>query len=373
MDKFGFIIHPINVSSFHNYFIFKNIISRILPERLHGDVIKYLPPYRLCEIPNIRSLKGVSTCADIVLVPLLPRHIAVMPEEKVLKKIENGIKVCKANGARIVGLGALTSVVGNEGEVLSKRVDIPITSGNTLTASLTLDGIYKAAYVMGVSLSESTVAVVGATGDIGSICTKILSKKVKKLNIAARNEEKLNGFAGTIRKYGNADIEVFKYTKDAVKGADIVLSAVSAVTTIIDPVNLKPGAIVCDVSIPPNIAKEVALSRNDILFFEGGLAKLPYPGDLTGEVAMSFLPKNSVYGCIAETITLALEGRLESYSIGRGNITEEKLAEIKSMAARHGIIVADFCCGHKALTEKNIENIRINAKNKMDRIYVAQR
>jgi Predicted dehydrogenase len=373
MNKFGFIVHPISMISFRHYGIFRNVISRILSEKFQIEAIKYLPPYKLCDIPDIRSSRGVKTCADIVLVPLLPRHIAVMQEEAVLKKIEAGISVCKKNGAKIIGLGALTSVVGNEGEVLSKRVDIPITSGNTLTASLALDGIYKAAYTMGVSLAESVVAIVGATGDIGSVCTKILSNKVKKLNIAARNEERLNAFADSVKRSGSADVEVFKYTKDAIKGADIILSATSAVTTIIDPAALKPGAIVCDVAIPPNIAKEVALSRRDIFVFEGGLAKLPYPDDITGDMALEFLPKNSVYGCIAETMTLALEGRLESYSIGRGNITETRLMEMKSMAARHGITVADFCCGHRAITERDIENIRVNANNKTKRIYAAQR
>ncbi|MCX5666113.1 MAG: hypothetical protein NT036_03580 [Candidatus Omnitrophica bacterium] len=373
MNKLGFIVHPINAASFNEYFIFKNIISRVLSERSCGDLIKYLPTYRLCGIPNIRSVKGMATCADIVLVPLLPKHIAVMQEEKVLKKIEDGIKICKKNGCGIVGLGALISVVGNEGEALSRRVDIPITSGNTLTASLTLDGIYKAAYAMGVSLSESTVAVIGATGDIGSICTKVLSKKARKLNIAARNEQKLNGFADVVRQHGSADIEVFKYTKDAVKGADIVLCAASAMTTIIDPASLKPGAIVCDVAIPPNIAKEVALYRNDILFFEGGLAKLPYPNDITGKAVKELFPKDSIYGCIAETMALALEGRFESYSIGRGNITEEKMSEIKSMAGRHGITIADFCCGNRALTARDIENIKLNAKNKMETYYAAKR
>lgn len=373
MNKFGFIVHPLNISSFNTYFIFKNFIFKILPEKFRSSVIKYLPPYKLCSISNIRSTKDLVSSVDIVLIPLLPVHIATMQEEKVLKKIEKGVKICKKNGAKIVGLGALTSVVGNEGEVLSKRLNIPITSGNTLTASLTLDGIYKAAYLMGISLPSATVAIIGATGDIGSICTKILSKKIKKLNIAARNEQKLQEFASTVSKTGNAQVEVFKYSKDAVIDADIILTATSSITTIIDPSTLKPGAVLCDISIPANVAKEIALSRNDILVFEGGLAKIPFPEDIQNDKTKLFLPMNSIFGCIAETMILAFENKFETYSIGRGNITEEKIEEIKELATKHGIAVSDFFCSYKMFTEKDIENIRKNAEKNRKKVYATQR
>jgi predicted amino acid dehydrogenase len=226
---------------------------------------------------------------------------------------------------------------------------------------------------MGTTLSDSTAAIIGATGDIGSICTKMLSRKVKKLNIAARNEKRLQEFADTVKSYGRADVEVFKYTKDAVRGADIVLSATSAVVTIIDPANLKPGAIVCDVAVPANIAREVALSRDDILVFEGGLAKLPYPKDIMNNIVLELLPQNSIYGCIAETMTLTLEGRFEPYSIGRGNITEKKLSDMKNMAEDNGIGLSDFFCGYKTFSDKDIENIRKNADRKREGHLVAKR
>ncbi|OGW94590.1 MAG: hypothetical protein A3G36_06550 [Omnitrophica bacterium RIFCSPLOWO2_12_FULL_45_13] len=371
MNRFGFIAHPIDLKTFYGHLGLLGKLMKHLPENISRELAASLPPRRLTSYNKIRSLKG-AVSGEIVTLPLLPIQIASLREEKVLDLIEKGIDLCVKKGAQIVGLGGFTSVVGNGGEVLSKRVSVPLTSGNTFTASLALDGIYKAAYIMGLPLSNSAAAIIGATGDIGSICTKILSKKLRKLNIAARNEQKLQEFANAIRLYGNAEVEVFKYTQDAVRDADIILSATSAVTTIIGPANLKSGAIVCDVAIPPNIAKEVALSRNDILVFEGGLAKLPYPNDIINETVLNILPKNSVYGCIAETMTLALEGRLEAYSIGRGNITEEKLTEIKLIASRHGIVVADFFCGYKTFTEKDIEDIRKNAERNKERVYAAQ-
>jgi predicted amino acid dehydrogenase len=372
MNKFGFIAHPIDRRTFYDHLGTFGKLMKILPENIADKLTVSLKPRLLASYNKIRSTKGC-VAGEIATLPILPMQFASLGEERILDLIEKGINLCVKKGAQIVGLGGFTSVVGNEGEVLSKRVKIPLTSGNTLTASLALDAIYKAAYIMGISLSNATIAIIGATGDIGSICAKILSKKTNKINIAARNEQKLQEFADIIKKSGTAAVEVFKYSKDAVRDADVVLSATSAVTTIIDPLSLKTGAIVCDVAIPADIAKEVALLRDDILVFEGGLAKLPYPDDIINRAVVSILPKNSVYGCIAETMTLALEGRFESYSIGRGNITEKKVMEIKTMAQNNGITVSDFFCGYKMFTEKDIENIRKNAEMKKEKTYAAQR
>ncbi|MDP3791298.1 MAG: shikimate dehydrogenase [Candidatus Omnitrophota bacterium] len=371
MNRFGFIIHPIDMATFYDYFGFWGKIARILPQRIAKNISEKLPPRKLTSIDRIRSASNIVIGADVAAVPLLPIQIAYLGEEKVLNLIEKGIQFCEKKGAKIVGLGAFTSVVGNEGEVLSRRVSVPLTSGNTFTAALALEGIYKAASFMGLSLKDATVAVIGATGDIGSICTMILAKKVKSLNMAARNEKKLEDFANSITSAGGARAQVFKYTKDAVKDADIVLTATSALTTIIDPMNLKPGAIVCDVAIPANIAKEVAYLRNDVFVFEGGLAKFPYPEDFVNKTTAKLLPNQSVYGCISETAMLTFENRFESFSLGRGNITEGKIEEIKRLASKHGVTLADYFCGYKFYSNEDIDNIRKNAERNREKAYAA--
>ena len=373
MNKFGFIAHPIDRASFYDFFGAWGKYAKKLPERVVKNISKYIAPYELCSFDNIRSSKGISISGSVVAVQRLPIQIASSSEEQMLLLIEKCIKLCAKKGAQLIGLGGFTSVVGNEGEVLSRRTSVPLTSGNTLTASLALDGIFKASYLMNLALSDSTTAIIGATGDIGSICTKILSKKVKKLHIAARNEQRLQEFADMIKKYGNSTVDIFKYTKDAVKDADIILSATSAISTIIEPEYIKPGSIVCDVSLPANIAREVAKIRNDISVFEGGLAKIQYPEDIRNVRLNNILPKDSVFGCTAETMALTFEGRLEPYSIGRGNITEEKIFEIKNIATKHGITLSDFFCGYKFYTEQEIVGIRKNAERNIEKFYAAKR
>ena len=78
------------------------------------------------------------------------------------------------------------------------------------------------------------------------------------------------------------------------------------------------------------------------LFF-GGLGQitggLTFSPDLHGILNRHPFP-NVVHGCLLEGIALALEGRFEPFSQGRGSITPERVEEMQTIAARHGIYLA---------------------------------
>lgn len=363
INKLGFIAHPIDFEHLYKMLGPLAYVARKFPQYKLKEFLKYIPPYKLATLKNIRSSKDALIDCYTIICPLLPEDMVALEEEFVLNRITQAVRYAQSLGAQIVTLGGFASVIGNEGAEVSKRVDIAVTSGNTYTASLAIEGIIKAAYYMDMDLANSTLAVIGATGDIGSICTRILAKKVKKLNLAARNEARLLAFAREIENANdNINVEVYQYYKDAVREADIILSVTSAVSAIIEPENLKPGSVVCDVAIPANIAQEVVNTRDDIFVFEGGLAKLPYQSEVKDRIFNELVPSGSIYGCLAEGVVLAFEGKFENYSIGRGNITEEKVNEISKIAKKHGLQLAEFFCGYKFYSDEDIEAIKRNAK-----------
>ncbi|PIU41659.1 MAG: shikimate dehydrogenase [Candidatus Omnitrophica bacterium CG07_land_8_20_14_0_80_42_15] len=370
-NKFAFIGHPIDLNHLYGLLGIWGKIAKRMPRDLLYKITLNFPPYKYCDI-EIESLTKDIASGYALICPLLPYQVAFLEESVVIKKIIEVAKLAERLGAKIAVLGGFASIVGNEGEEVSKNVNIAVTSGNTYTACLAIEGIEKAAEKMDLDLSESVMAVIGATGDIGSICTKIFSKKVKKINIAARNEKRLNEFAEVIRDYGNCPIEV-KRTRDAIKEADIILTVTSAVSVLIDPEDLKPGCVVCDVAIPANVAKEVVNIRNDVLVFEGGLARYPFMENTNSKKWKKVMPPNSVFGCLAEGILLTLEERFENYSLGRGNITEEKINEMFAIEKKHGFGVADFFCGYKLFNDEDIQRIKGNAFKKKEEVNVAKR
>ena len=51
------------------------------------------------------------------------------------------------------------------------------------------------------------------------------------------------------------------------------------------------------------------------------------------------LPPGVAYACLAETVVLALEGRYETFTVGR-NIEWEKVKEIYRLGLKHGMKLA---------------------------------
>ena len=77
--------------------------------------------------------------------------------------------------------------------------------------------------------------------------------------------------------------------------------------------------------------------------FLGGLGQitgaLKFAPDFHGILNRHPFP-DVVHGCLLEGMALAMEGRFEPFSQGRGFITQERVEEIEAIAARHGIYLA---------------------------------
>jgi predicted amino acid dehydrogenase len=101
---------------------------------------------------------------------------------------------------------------------------------------------------------------------------------------------------------------------------------------------------------------DVDLETAPIFLFAGGLLQSPSPVFLPYDMG---LPDPRVlYGCWSEAMILALDGRIESFSLGRGRIVPQKMEEIWEMARRHGFTRAPFFFGDKIWRDEDIERIR---------------
>jgi predicted amino acid dehydrogenase len=132
------------------------------------------------------------------------------------------------------------------------------------------------------------------------------------------------------------------------------------VDAIIKPGDLKPGCVVCDVARPRDVSRAVVQERDDVLVIEGGMVEAPGPVDFHFNFGF---PPRMAYACMAETITLALEGRYECFTLGK-EIHVERVKEIAAMAARHGFRLGGFRSFERTVTDDEIERIRENARRK---------
>ncbi|ADL08794.1 saccharopine dehydrogenase NADP-binding domain-containing protein [Thermosediminibacter oceani] len=356
MDSFAFIIHPIDTYDVARKFKF----MKNWPEKVIEGVMKHLPPVKVSHITGVRSPYN-EVEGWFVGCPLTTRQMMTLPEEFVIQKIIKAGKLAEKLGAKIVGLGAFTSVVGDAGITISKNLNIPVTTGNSYTVATAIEGAVKAAEIMGKDIKNAEVVVIGATGSIGKVCAEILARDARFLTLVGRNTQRLESIAEKILRETGLSVRITSNVKNALKKADVIITVTSSVDSVIDAEDLKPGAVVCDVARPRDVSKEVAEKRDDVLIIEGGVVEVP--GDVNFNFNFGFPPKTS-YACMAETMILALEQRYECFTLGR-DLTVEQVEEISRLAKKHGFKLAGFRSFERPVTEEQIERIKENARKNL--------
>jgi predicted amino acid dehydrogenase len=99
-----------------------------------------------------------------------------------------------------MGLGAFTSVVGDAGITVAHEADIAITSGNSLTVAATLEAAKQAVIKMGATdLTQGKAMIIGATGSIGSVCSRLLAQAINDVVLVSIEPEKLIELKRTIQ------------------------------------------------------------------------------------------------------------------------------------------------------------------------------
>lgn len=356
MHRFAFIIHPLDAS----YVARKFPIAAYLPHRWVERLLLWLPPIKTSYITGVCSTYA-ETEGWFISCPLTSRQMVTLPEKFVLDRIIQAGRLAEKLGAEIVGLGAMTSVVGDAGITIARHLNIPVTTGNSYTVATALEGTKMAAEMMGIDISRAQVVVVGATGAIGAVCARILARECTSLTLVARKKQKLEDLARRIGEDTGLTVNLSTDIKEALRRADVILTVTSAAEAVIEPEDLKPGAVVCDVARPRDVSRRVAEERDDVLVIEGGVVEVP------GEVNFRFnfgYPPGLAYACMAETMILALEGRLECFTLGR-DLTVEQVDEISRLAKKHGFRLAGLRSFERPLSEEKIEAIRERARQKL--------
>lgn len=351
-DSFAFIIHPVNP---------KRDVARKWPALGHlplwliNFLSLFFPPVYISEINGIRSVKtGRSVQGWFVACPLTPARMMSLPAPVVYRKIIQTGQMAEKLSARMLGLGAFTSVVGDGGITIANALDISVTTGDSYTVAIAVKAILSAAQKMDIPLGEATLAVVGGSGAIGSVCAEMLAPSVKKLILLGKNRpEKLQEVAAQARAAGCPEV-VTSTEMDDLRAAHLVVTVTSAIDTIIEPHHLREGAVICDVSRPRDVSRAVVEERQDVLVIEGGMVEVPGPVDFGFDFGF---PPKMAFACMAETIALALEGRYENFTLGK-SISMDQVQTIDRIATEHGFTLGGFRSFERAITESEIDQIK---------------
>lgn len=309
------------------------------------DWVKRLGPGTVRTLPTIRSKTGAVASGCIMSVPMLPQDMQGAGRSQAVAMIRDAAQMAAAAGAGRLGLGAYTSIVTRGGETAA-GYGPAVTSGNTLTTVSAVKAIRRVAERSGLALRDAHVAVVGATGAIGRLAAMMLARDVagvtlignasnpfaprllanvaREVAAVAEIARQLAGRPGEIPLLATTDLST-------IRAADIVLVATSSEVTLVDPRTLTPGTIVCDIARPPNVA-HAEMMETEVLVFDGGLVEPPFELDLG---PFQTLPVNLCWGCLGETMLLALAGEARDISLG-SRLSLEDADHIARLAEVHG-------------------------------------
>ncbi len=264
-------------------------------------------------------------------------------------------------GAQIMGLGAFTKVVGDAGVTVARQAPLPVTTGNSYSASAALWAAHEAlrrldlAEVDDAGAIQGNAMVVGATGAIGSVCARLLAVAGARLWLVSPESAKLLALKALIeREQPGAEVHVATTPAGALPEMDLVVTATSgAGKRVLDIMAVKPGCVITDVARPLDLSAEDVAKRPDVLVIESGEIELP------GAVRMRDigLPDGVVYACLAETVVLALEGRYETFTVGR-NIEWEKVKQIYRLGLKHGMRLATISGVNGVITSDDLDRVR---------------
>jgi predicted amino acid dehydrogenase len=353
MGRFAFVLHPLTVDYIGRHPAFG--WTRSLPRNLVELGAAYLPARLVGSAKGARSpATGQKADGLIYALGATPRQMLTRAPEFTYHRLHDALRDAAKRGARIAGLGAFTKVVGDAGVTVAKRSPIPVTTGNSLTIAATLETAKLAAKRVGWSdLARGKAMIVGATGSIGSVCSRLLAAAVKDVVLVSIEPDRLSALRQKILlETPDAAVETDVTTARHAGECDLIVTATSAFgLRVLDVSQCKPGALILDVALPPDISAQEAAVRPDILVVESGEVVLPGPVRFSFDIG---LPPGVAYACLAEAALLALEERYECFTLGR-DIQPGRVKEIYRLFRRHGLQIAPLRTFGELVTDAVVE------------------
>lgn len=369
-SRFAFVIHPLSQQYFRQVEPL-GTIAQVAPPVVMDVVEKalaYAPPFTYSHVTGIESPTGAQAEGWLITVGGTPKELMAHSPEFTYSRLLAAAETARKLGAQVMGLGAFTKVVGDAGVTVARRAPLPITTGNSYSASAALWAAHEALLRLGLARTDEqgrirgAAMVVGATGAIGSVCARLLALSSDDLWLVSPETAKLLTLKEDIERGGpRARVHVAATPDGHLPEMDLVVTATSgAGKRVLDIMAVKPGCVITDVARPLDLSPEDVARRPDVLVIESGEIQLP------GDVHMRNigLPPGVAYACLAETVVLALEGRYETFTVGR-NIEWEKVKEIYRLGLKHGMRLAAISGVNGVYSDEDIARIRERALERL--------
>lgn len=288
---------------------------------------------------QVTSVTGAKIQGRYIESCFLPEMLGNRRIKTAIRKILNAMALAQKNKIDITALGGFSSIIFEEFNLKENKqvrnVELEFerfTTGNTHTAYIICRQVEQASAKLGIDLSKATVAVCGASGDIGSAVCRWLDKKtdVADLLLIARNRERLENLQLELGRGKIMGLE------EALPLADIVVWVASMPKGIeINNIPLKQPCLLIDGGYPKNLGTK--FTHPEIHVLNGGIVEHSLDIDWKiMEIVSMDVPSRQMFACFAEAMLLEFEQYHTNFSWGRNQITVDKMEKIGEFSVKHG-------------------------------------
>jgi acetylornithine/succinyldiaminopimelate/putrescine aminotransferase/predicted amino acid dehydrogenase/acyl-coenzyme A synthetase/AMP-(fatty) acid ligase len=269
---------------------------------------------------------------------LLERSHREGNRRKLVRRIQKAIDIAVEEGSEIISLGGYTSILTNNGLSVSAPGHVRIITGNTLTVASGLQRVYDAMEQYGFSQHKNVLAIVGSSGNIGTILAEQLVLRAdlfEEVILIGRNRKRMDHFYRELQDEVNIPdgISVTMETGLQCLGrCNVIINSTNTNDPVIFPHHINPGSkvLIVDNSVPAGVSREVLEMHNVISLQFASYIRLPQDPDF---VISSFAPKGTAYCCAAEVMLCGLE---EIPFRLKGKIANKAVMHVREVAKKYG-------------------------------------
>ncbi|MCB0640030.1 MAG: aminotransferase class III-fold pyridoxal phosphate-dependent enzyme, partial [Phaeodactylibacter sp.] len=173
----------------------------------------------------------------------------------ILDKIQQAVHLAEQEHCEVLGLGASTSILSNNGKRLQAD-KIRLTTGNALTVGAGLQAARQSIEQLGMRLATCKVGIIGAKGNIGTLYTNYFAQKSAALVLVLREtcDPTLQNWIAQLQSE-NPQLQL-EATTDlcALQNCDILIAASNSNHPILHSRHLSErNKILIDIAVPSDV------------------------------------------------------------------------------------------------------------------------
>ena len=326
--RFGFVVHPLTVFQQHLLGVPSLDLRLLATGKSRRRPARRLARFTV-EDPAGRRAHGL-----LAAVPWLPDTL-LTDQEAGIEAIAEAVALCHADGAEVVGLGAVAAMIGGQGKAVAKLAPCAVSTGNAFTALAAVETIAR---IRRLDARHHPIGLLGPPGPVANAIHTQLAGRGDAVEVISDSPPRpLVKLVESLNATHHGHI---RFVDAPTLGPGHILVAASSTGGRLPLSSLPAGSVVVDVAAPQDVLHDVP-RRDDVLILDGEYVRLPRPligegwrrayGWVTGQ-------GRSVFACFAEPMLMALAEDTSLCSVGR-TVPDERLRALGNLASQHGFWV----------------------------------